>query len=194
WGTDGVDPNYGPEGGWTEDNENNTPADRRFVQSAGPFTLDPGEFNNITVGVVYARASTGGAFASVTELFQADDKAQALFDNCFRLLDGPDAPDLTGQELDRELILYIRNTSPLSNNQGEQYAEVDPTIPPQNTEGVVNDQFYRFQGYEIYQLKNSGVSVSDIEDQSLARRIFQSDIRDFKNGSQPIGQLINYEL
>lgn len=195
WGTEGVDPNYlADQGGWTEDNEGNAPADRRFLQSAGPFTLDPGEFNNITVGVVYARASTGGAFASVKELLQADDKAQSLFDNCFRLLDGPDAPDLTGQELDKELILYIRNTSPLSNNQGENYAELDPTIPPFNTDGEPNDQFYRFQGYEIYQLKNADVSVSDIEDETLARRIFQVDIRDFKSEGAPIGQLINYEL
>ena len=41
------------------------------------------------------------------QLFQADDKAQALFENCFRLLDGPDAPDLTAQELDKEIILYL---------------------------------------------------------------------------------------
>ena len=194
WGTDGVDPNYPEAGGWTEENEGNEAGDRRFVQSAGPFTLDPGEFNNITVGVVYARASNGGAFASVTELLQADDKAQSLFDNCFRLLDGPDAPDLTGQELDKELILYLRNTSPLSNNNKEEYSELDPTIPPQNIDGEANDQFYRFQGYEIYQLKNSGVSVSDIQDPSLARRIFQSDIRDYTSNGEGIGQLINYEL
>ena len=24
----------------------------------------------------------------------ADDKAQSLFDNCFKVLDGPDAPDM----------------------------------------------------------------------------------------------------
>ena len=39
WGTDGqaVDP-------WTEVTANNTPADRRFMQSAGPFTLKPGKY------------------------------------------------------------------------------------------------------------------------------------------------------
>lgn len=193
WGTGGVDPQYPLDGGWTEENAGNPAGDRRFVQSAGPFTLDPGEFNNITVGVVFARARTGGPFASVKQLFQADDKAQALFENCFRLLNGPDAPDLTAQELDKEIILYLRNTNPLSNNNGESYEELDPTIPPTDTAGVPNDQFYRFQGYQVFQLKNSGVSISDIEDLSLARPVFQCDIRDFDEFGEPIGQIINYE-
>lgn len=194
WGTGGVDPNYGPSGGWTEKNENNPFGDRRFVQSAGPFTLEPGQFNNITVGVVYARAQTGGAFASVSALFQADDKAQALFENCFRLLSGPDAPDMTAQELDKEIILYLRNTSPLSNNENEQYLELDPTIPPANEEGFSNDQFYRFQGYQVYQLKNSAVSISEIEDERLSRLVFQSDIKDYQDNGEPIDQIINYEF
>lgn len=194
WGTGGVDPNYIHDTGWTEKNEGNPAGDRRFVQSAGPFTLEPGQFNNITVGIVYARAQTGGAFASVRALLQADDKAQALFENCFRLLSGPDAPDMTAQELDKEVILYLRNTSPLSNNQNEQYTELDPTIPPTTSDGVPNDQFYRFQGYQVYQLKNSGVSVSDIEDERLARLIFQADIKDFGENGDPVGQIINYEF
>ena len=194
WGTHGIDPGYPNPSGWTEEAEGNSPGDRRFVQSAGPFTLDPGEFNNITVGVVYARARSGGPFASVKVLKQADDKAQALFENCFRLLDGPDAPDLTYQELDKEIILYLRNTNPLSNNQGEQYKELDPTIPPTDTAGTPNDQFYRFQGYQIYQLKNSGVSVSDIENVDLARLVYQCDIKDFDEFGEPIGQIINYEF
>jgi len=194
WGTGGVDPNYGVAGGWTEENEGNPPADRRFLQSAGPFTLEPGEFNNITVGVVYARAQTGGPFASVLALRQADDKAQSLFENCFRLLDGPDAPELTAQELDREIILYLRNTSPLSNNQGEQYEEFDPTIPPTDIDGNPNDQFYRFQGYQVYQLKNSEVSIAEINDPEVSRLVFQCDIRDFKENGEPIAQIINYEF
>lgn len=194
WGTSGVDPNYGITGGWTEENENNPVGDRRFVQAAGPFVLEPGEFNNITVGVVYARAQTGGPIASVAQLRQADDKAQALFDNCFRLLNGPQAPELTAQELDKEIILYIRNTSPLSNNQGEGYIELDPTIPPTDTAGVPNDQFYRFQGYQVFQLRSAAVSVTDIENEEVSRLVYQSDIRDNDPSGQPLGQIINYEF
>ena len=194
WGTQGVDPNYGNPGGWTEENENNAAADRRFLQSAGPFTLQPGQFNNITVGVVYARAATGGPFASVKALLQADDKSQALFENCFRLLNGPDAPDLSAQELDKKVILYLRNVNALSNNKGEAYEELDPTIPPFDTAGVANDQYYRFQGYQVFQLKNSEVSIAEIDDLSKARLVFQADIIDYDNFGNPIGQIINYEF
>ena len=64
---------------WSETQSGNDPGDRRFIQSAGPFTLEPGDYNNITVGVVYGRALSGNQFESVEILRQADDKAQALF-------------------------------------------------------------------------------------------------------------------
>ena len=196
WGTNCVDPG---NDNWTEEGENNAPGDRRFIQSAGPFTLTPGDYNNITVGVCWARATSGGPFASVQLLRRVNDKAQALFDNCFRILDGPDAPDLTWQELDREIILYIDNSIPTSNNFREMYEEFDPTIPPFSVEldedgqeipgsATPNDRFYRFQGYKIFQLRNENVDVSDINDPQLAREIFQVDIRD------NIDKLINYEL
>ena len=182
WGTNCV-----PQADWRETEPTPAQPDRRFVQSAGPFTLEPGAYNNITVGVVYARASQGGATASVELMRLADDKAQALFDNCFKILDGPDAPDLTIRELDRELILYISNPDG-SNNEGEAYIELDPTIPEEDVEGNPYDRFYRFQGYKIYQLKNSTVSVSDIENVELSRLVWQADVAD------GVSQIINYDF
>ncbi|MBL7963591.1 MAG: T9SS C-terminal target domain-containing protein [Flavobacteriales bacterium] len=173
WGTGGI-----PQAIWTEETAGNQPADRRFIQSAGPFTLEPGAYNNITVGVVFARASGGGPFESVERVRRADDKAQALFDNCFKILNGPDAPNLTIQELDQELILFI--TNPVgSNNFNESYEELDPTIPED-----ASDRFYRFQGYEIYQLRDATVTVTDIRDANgnldpnVARLVAQCDIKD----------------
>ena len=189
WGTEGVDPGFA----WTEEGVGNAPGDRRFIQSAGPFTLDPGEFNNITVGVVYGRAQTGGPMASVNVVLNADDKAQALFENCFRLLSGPDAPDLTAQELDQKVILYLGNTSSLSNNRNEAYTEIDPTIPEFNeVDSVFNDQFYKFQGYQVYQLKNAEISVGQLGDESVARLVAQMDIEDYDELGNPIGNIVNY--
>ena len=129
WGTDGVTPQ---NTNWSEDNpgggeQANAPFDRRFLQSAGPFTLEPGNINDITVGVVYGRANSGGRLESVQRMFDADDKAQILFDNCFKVLSGPDAPDVLVQELNNEVILYLDN-GPLSNNFKEGYIEKDPNI------------------------------------------------------------------
>ncbi len=131
WGTGGIEPNGGFNSNglyWTEEECHNAPDDRRFMQSAGPFTLEPGAVNYITFGVPWARATSGGAWASVELLRVVDDKCQALFDNCFKVIDGPNAPDLTIRELDQELIIYLSNTA-LSNNYKEGYIELDPEIP-----------------------------------------------------------------
>ncbi len=181
WGTDG-----NPQDPWTEVTAGNAPGDRRFMQSAGPFTLEPGAVNNITVGVVWARATNGNNLSSINTLKKADDKTQALFDNCFRILSGPDAPTLTIRELENELIIYLDNPL-LSNNFNQAYKESDPTITgfPDTingrpiTDGEIEDfKTYTFQGYMIYQLKNNAVSTGDLEDPSKARLIAQVDVRD----------------
>jgi len=70
---------------WTELTAGNPPEDRRFIQSAGTFTLTPGSVNYVTTGVVWARQTGGGALGSVALLQQYDDDAQQLFSQCFRL-------------------------------------------------------------------------------------------------------------
>lgn len=70
------------ETNWDENSAGNIPSDRRFLQSAGPFTLEPGAVNYITVGAVWARGNNG-PLSSVEALKDADILAQDLFDNCF---------------------------------------------------------------------------------------------------------------
>jgi hypothetical protein len=194
WGTGGIPPNGGyTQNGlyWTEETGDNggpnPPEDRRFMQSAGPFTLKPGAVNYITVGIPWARATAGDPFSSVELLRTVDDKCQALFDNCFKVIDGPSAPDLTIRELDKELIFYISN-SPSSNNYQEKYQEFDPNIvqPLPGGGGERSDSIYRFEGYQIFQLKNDEVGVESIHDPDLVRLVAQFDI---DNG---VGKLVNY--
>lgn len=188
WGTGSLPPNggYNQDGKyWTEEEAGNQPGDRRFMQSAGPFVLEPGAVNYITVGIPWARAASGGPFASVELLRVVDDKCQALFDNCFKVIDGPNAPDLTFSELDQEVIFYISNRE-TSNNYGESYREKDPNI--NSPDSVEWDEYYTFEGYQIFQLRDASVTVEDFNDPDKARLIAQFDI---KNG---IGRLINYEF
>ena len=70
---------------WTETTAGNAPEDRRFIQSAGTFTLVPGAVNYITTGVIWARQTLAGPLGSVALLQQYDDDAQQLFSQCFRL-------------------------------------------------------------------------------------------------------------
>ncbi len=202
-----TDPSF--ENPWTEQIAGNAPADRRFVQSAGPFTLEPGAVNTITTGVVWARATSGGAWESVELMRIADDKAQKLFDICFEVLDGPDAPDLTLQELNQEIIITITNAVNISNNNQQSnedyyeedlinisgYYDEDQTLPYRDS--------YVFEGYQVFQLRDETVTASDVYDVDKARMVFQCDVENYRdvNGVatseetiSPIADLINYNF
>lgn len=190
WGTGGV--NMGFE--WRMESPGSScsalaAADFRFVQSAGPFTLLPGAVNDITTGAVWARSMSGNPFESVELVRSADDKAQSLFENCFRVLDGPDAPNVTIQELDRELILYWNN-SPISNNKNNNYIEEDYTII--DTTLTTEQKSYKFEGYLVYQVKDASVTAEDRHDLAKASLIAQCDIKNFDTDGSPIKTLINY--
>jgi hypothetical protein len=191
WATGGQPPNAGwNQNGkyWNENTAGNNPFDRRFMQSAGPFDLYPGAVNYITVGIPWARASSGGRWASVQLLRVVDDKCQALFDNCFKVLDGPDAPDLSFLEMDRKLICYIANRKG-SNNYRESYKEIDPNIQISDTiPQAIRDSLrtYTFEGYQIFQLRNSEATADDVHDPDYARLVAEFDK---KNG---ITKLVNY--
>ncbi len=190
WGTDGQPPNGDKY--WTEETAGNNPSDRRFMQSAGPFTLNPGACNYITVGIPWARTIAGTPFDAVEKLRVVDDKCQSLFDNCFAVLNGPNAPDLTIQEMSKKLIIYITNRkiNDAGNNYQERYVEYDPNIPNPDTlpHNQRNDSLYRFEGYIVYQLKDATVSAADLGDPTKARQVFQCDI---KNN---VTKLVNWTL
>lgn len=155
-----------PGDDWNERQSGNAPADRRFLQSSGPFTLLPGAVNRVTVGVVWARTTTGGAEGSLTLLKEADRKAQELFNNCFDIKDGPDAPDVTVQELDREIILQFSGYNDIEKHE-EIVVDADGKV-----------QTYRFQGYRVYQLKDASVGTGDLDNVDKAKEIFQCDKKD----------------
>ena len=254
WGTRGVQPgaiygNGGRTGTWSEEDPNgtgskrNSPDDRRFMQSAGPFTLKQGACNYITVGIPWARATQGGVQASISLLIIADDRCQALFENCFKVLDGPDAPNLTIREYDQKLILLLSNSA-AGNNELEDYEEMDPTIPELRIDVIQHridsmkitisdslivsiggidtvifftkdtviyfggdttvfsttfdtifyDRYYRFEGYQIFQVAGPEVGANDLDNPSLARIIRQYDVVNFDKNGRPVGRLINWEF
>jgi len=150
---------------WTERTAGNTPNDRRFLQTAGSFSLLPGAVNKVIIGVVWARASSGGATGSFNLLKQASDKAFKLFKNNFQIIAGPDAPILQVSELDRNLIVKITQTEKIE-------SFVDSFAGP-----CTNRTVFRFQGYQIFQLKTANLP-SDIYDVEQARLIAQFDVKD----------------
>ncbi len=153
--------------------------DRRTVQATGPLLLQPGAKNELIIGAVFV-PSIIYPCPSIDRLQFADDLAQALFDNCFNITDGPDAPDMYAVELDRQLVLLLSNDSIVveSNNAREEYLETDLQAP----RGEM-DSLYRFEGYKIYQLANPNVSVQQYDDIEVSRLIRQVDV---KNGVNEI--------
>lgn len=178
-------------GDWDECTLGITPADRRFMQSAGPFTLDPGANNEVVIGVVWVRPETQiGCLANFDALRLADDKAQALFDNDFKLIDGPDAPDFDIRELENEIVLSLTNDS-TSNNYNEEYSEIDPIIKSiieSVQDSDITDSTYDFEGYIIYQLKNGQISSSEFRDLNKSRPIVQVDL------ANNVSKIINYDF
>ncbi len=137
--------------------------------------MRPGQVQRITVGVVWARTTSGGAVGSLDLLKLASDKAQTLFNNNFKILDGPDAPDVEIQELHQELVLKFLNTN---SNKVENYSE-------KYKDANNKELTYKFEGYLVYQLKDATVNTSDLDNIDKARLLFQCDIQNDR------GQIIN---
>lgn len=158
-----TDPGH-PGKNWVETGKG---GDRRFIQSTGPFKLRPGNVQRITTGVVWARTTSGGAKGSLELLKLASDKAQKLFNNAFKLTDGPESPEVEIQELNDELVLKLINTN---SSKVERYKETF-----KNASGV--NRTYAFEGYLIYQLKDGAVSQTDINNVDKSRLLFQVDLK-----------------
>lgn len=182
---------------WSECSCLNPVGDRRFVHSAGPFKLEPGVVNDITIGAVWVSDAGGCPSTSFKKIRVADDQAQALFDNNFETIEGPEAPRLVAREMDRKIIFYIVNDFG-SNNFRERYGRsTDPKyqVASQKAAKYVRsaDSLYKFEGYRIFQLKNSTVQPAQIykEDGTInsdvAAEVFKCDI---KNG---VTKIINYD-
>ncbi len=182
------DPPDNTAGAWSECEANDQPSDVRYIQDAGPFTLAPGAVNDIVVGAVWVRPPVGTypcpSFISTIDV--ASDKAQDLFNACFQILTGPDAPDVTITELNQELVINLVNTN---SKKVEGYNQTDQTIKAQG----IADSMYKFEGYMVYQLLNDQVPSQDYssyyeaqQNPSEVKQIAECDIKD------GIGTIINY--
>ena len=82
------------------------------------------------------------------------------------------------------MILFLSNSSS-SNNYQEAYEEFDPFISADDPNA---DKYYRFQGYQIFQLRDDAVSISELNDPTQARLVAQCDVVD------DVDRIINFEF
>ncbi|GBD87728.1 hypothetical protein BMS3Abin03_01662 [bacterium BMS3Abin03] len=121
------------------------PGDRRQGSASGPFTLAPGDTQEVVVAEMVAGAIPGVDRLSAIGLLKFYDQiAQVAYDNFFDLPVPPPAPGVTVTELDKEIVL----------DWSKDYTKVQATE-------TSDSKGYKFQGYNIYQLPSASASVSE---------------------------------
>ncbi|MCX6152021.1 MAG: T9SS type A sorting domain-containing protein [Ignavibacteriales bacterium] len=130
--------------------------DRRQGQASGPFTMAPGDTQEVVVAELLAGAIPGVDRISAVGLLKFYDKtAQDAFDNNFDLPTAPPTPEVNipgsydpvakvNYALDKKIIL----------DWGENTNAVKATED-------FEAKGYKFEGYNVYQLPNISASISE---------------------------------
>jgi hypothetical protein len=109
------------------------PSDVRFTQPAGPFTIMPGDTQQVVVGIIVARGSSN--LNSITLLRQYADLSQTLFNNNFKLPPAPPSPKVDYSYVDGNLLLTWDKRAEEFNNYDERFAQTT----------------WKFHEYSVYQ-------------------------------------------
>ena len=141
--------------GWL-DGQYIPPGDRRFLLSSGPFTMMPGDTQEVVVAVMVAGAGEGVDYLSAVSLMKAiDEEAQRAYNEFFAMPEPPPAPRVTATPLDGEILLSWH----------EDRAAVEATE-------TAGDEGFTFQGYNVYQFPSQSASLLE------GRRLATFDIVD----------------
>lgn len=118
--------------GWTNKNLL-PPSDVRLTLPAGPFTMAPGDTQQVVVGVIVGRGSDN--LNSITVLRSYSDLSQTLFNNNFKLPVAPPNPKLEYSFTDGNLLLTW-------DNEAESFSNYDARF---------DSTTWKFHGYSLYQ-------------------------------------------
>lgn len=139
--------------------------DRRIGQGSGPFTMAPGDTQEVVVAEIAAGALPGVDRLSAIGLLKFYDRtAQDAFDNFFDLPTAPPAPivNVPG-DYDPVLNTYYALDRKIVLDWGENPQRVRETE-------TFFSKGYTFEGYNVYQLPNASASLDE------ARRIATFDL------------------
>ncbi len=142
------DPNLdtGPTDQVYVDSDVHPSGDRRFLMNAGPFTMNPGDQQEVVFAVFHAAAGT--ALESYSYLKEVDKIAQLAYDTQFALPPSPPAPGVTVTTFEDEILLTWTNAA-------ETYSAVDVI----DKDPVTGDNTkYAFEGYNVWQYETASGS------------------------------------
>ncbi|MEO7356764.1 MAG: hypothetical protein ABIY50_04530, partial [Ignavibacteria bacterium] len=116
--------------------------DRRFLQCTGPVIVNPGDTQSMLVAQIIARGSNN--LNSVTKLKQSARIAQRFFDNNFDVLVSPPTPKV----------------SAYAPGNGKIYLSWNDSAEKVMLQNKLSGGVYKFQGYNIYQIRPNNISPS----------------------------------
>ncbi len=129
------------------------PDDRRHVMASGPFTMAPGDTQEVVVGLVIAVG--GDNVKSVGALKQKDAAAQIAYDLDFKLTESPANPKVHSITANNAVTFWWEKNA-------EDYHAFDPLLTDTinlNVSGQeyvipVTNKYFDFEGYRIWQFRD----------------------------------------
>jgi len=119
----------------------NSPGDRRFLMTAGPFTLAVGDMQEVVVSTIVGLGAD--RLSSIRVLKFYDKFAQLAFDNNFDLPKAPPSPRVNATLLPKRIILHWGD--PAQAARIENY----------------DDRGFVFQGYNVYQFPSESATLDE---------------------------------
>ncbi len=138
------------------------PNDRRLMMTSGPFTMEPGDSQEVVAAVMVGQGSD--PLNSIGALKLVDQRAQAVFDLNFRIPNPPPSPATWLRGADKQ-IDFIWDSSPIDDVQKD----------------TVLGQEFHFEGFNLYQGESSvgpwtKVATFDKDDDDLGVTLIYNDV------------------
>lgn len=174
WGVGGTPASPNVQLPWSKETAGSSPTDVRFVMSAGPFTFSSGEVQTTTIATVWSYSSQKGAQASVANLLRDDDMVQDLVKGgIVQLFRGPQAPNTVAVGDSVKVKISFSPATYLTEFNGQVRSTTT-----ENHEEYFDSQLFQFQGYQVFQVIDSNVRASSLNDTILAKQVAQCDKAD----------------
>jgi hypothetical protein len=162
--------------------ETDPPGDRRFMMTAGPFTMAANDTQDVVAG--NAVASGASLAGSVTALKNADAAVQTAYDLNFNLAAPPPAPIVEVSSLANGIVLTWGKDE-VTADIDESFHKLDPIAQA----AQATNPYYDFQGYVVYQYENASganpkiVKTFDIKDgvKIIYDNVFDASIGQYVN-------------
>jgi hypothetical protein len=162
--------------------------DRRHVMASGPFTMAPGDTQEVVVGIVIAVGTNN--INSVAALKEKDRAAQIAYDLDFNLTPPPPSPVTHVVPQNNSVTLWWENNA-------EAYHAFDPLLTDTirlNISGTnfvipVPDKFFDFEGYQVWQFRDQSgsdprlIATFDVNNGITEIRNFQYELITVNGGS-----------